>query len=68
MEQGTIKHWNADRGYGFITPERGGADLFVHISELAGSGINLVIGQRVNFEEKVGRRDGKPCAGNVRLI
>ena len=50
------------------SPERGGADLFVPVSELAGSGTNLVMGQRVNFEEGVRRRDGKLCSENERLI
>jgi cold shock protein len=51
MAQGTVKWFNSDKGFGFITPDDGGKDLFVHHSEILGSGYrSLQDNQRVQFE------------------
>ncbi len=64
MSQGTVKWFNADKGFGFITPEDGGKDLFVHHSEVKVSGYaSLKDGQKVEFE--VGQGQKGPCATNV---
>lgn len=54
---GTVKFFNAEKGYGFIAPEDGGEDVFVHFSNIAGSGYrNLEEGQKVEFEVGPGRK------------
>ncbi|MCH9691526.1 MAG: cold-shock protein [Gammaproteobacteria bacterium] len=65
MSKGTVKWFNADKGFGFISPENGSKDLFVHHSEIqAGSGYaTLVEGQAVEFE--VGKSQKGPCANKV---
>jgi len=55
MATGTVKWFNETKGFGFITPDDGGADLFAHFSEIQGSGFKtLKDGQRVSFEVKQG--------------
>ncbi len=67
MTTGTVKWFNAVKGFGFITPDEGGKDAFVHISALESAGISgLDEGQRVEYELEPGR-DGKSSAGNLRL-
>lgn len=64
MTTGTVKWFNADKGFGFITPDSGGKDLFVHHSEIQTSGYaTLEDGQKVQFEEGQGQKG--PCATNV---
>jgi CspA family cold shock protein len=64
MAKGTVKWFNEDKGFGFITPEDGGNDLFVHHSEIQTSGYaTLDEGQSVEFE--VGEGQKGPCATNV---
>ena len=64
MSKGTVKWFNADKGYGFITPDDGGKDLFVHHSEVKISGYaTLEEGQKVEYE--VGEGQKGPCAKNV---
>lgn len=64
MSKGTVKWFNADKGFGFITPEDGGKDLFVHHSEIRVEGYaTLNDGQAVEFE--VGEGQKGPCANNV---
>ena len=66
MGTGTVKWFNASKGYGFITPDGGGEDLFVHFSEIKVDGYaSLDEGQKVNFE--VGQGKKGPCATNVTL-
>jgi CspA family cold shock protein len=57
MATGTVKWFNETKGFGFITPDDGGADLFAHFSEIQGSGFKtLKDGQRVTFEVKQGTK------------
>ncbi|MBU1259585.1 MAG: cold-shock protein [Planctomycetes bacterium] len=64
MSTGKVKWFNSSKGYGFITPDDGGADLFVHHSEIKVPGFtSLDEGQSVNFE--VGQGKKGPCATNV---
>ena len=66
MQEGTVKWFSTDRGYGFIQPENGGRDVFVHISVLEAAGLrNLNEGQRVKFELKSER--GKTAAVNLEV-
>jgi CspA family cold shock protein len=68
MATGTLKMWNADRGYGFIKDSTGGPDVFLHISALLAASIdpeNLRQGERLTFELE-STRDGKTRAANVR--
>jgi CspA family cold shock protein len=67
MPTGTVKFFNSAKGYGFISPEGGGNDVFVHVSELERSGIHsLTDGDRVSFDTKMDPKKGKPNAVNVR--
>ena len=64
MAQGTVKWFNAEKGFGFITPDEGGSDLFVHHSAIQGSGFKTMDeNQRVSFE--VGQGQKGPQALNV---
>ena len=65
--QGTVKWFNADKGFGFITPDDGSADVFVHFSSIQGTGRrDLDENQRVEFD--VGQGQKGPQAENVRVI
>ena len=68
MPSGHVKFFNADRGFGFIVPDGGGSDVFVHIHEVEADGLKiLVAGQSVAYE--VGpARDGRSKAVNLRLL
>lgn len=67
MPEGTVKWFNPDKGFGFITPEGGGDDLFVHFSEIKSEGFKtLDEGAQVEFDVGAGR-DGKQQAVNVRV-
>ena len=69
MATGTVKWFNATKGYGFIQPEDGGADVFVHISAVERAGIgNLHDGQKVSFEAVRDPRRGKVSAENLRAL
>ena len=64
MSKGTVKWFNADKGFGFITPDDGGKDLFVHHSEIKVEGYaTLNDGQKVEYEVGEGKKG--PCANNV---
>jgi CspA family cold shock protein len=66
MASGTVKWFNTTKGYGFIQPEDGGKDVFVHISAVERSGIgSLSDGQRVGFELERDKRSGKESAVNL---
>jgi cold shock protein len=67
MATGTVKWFNADKGFGFIEQDGGGADVFVHFSAIASSGYReLMEGQKVQFEIKQGQKG--PQADNVSVI
>jgi len=67
MPTGTVKFYNAGKGYGFIQPDDGGADVFVHVSALERAGMrDLVEGQKVSFDVEADRRTGKSRAVNIR--
>ena len=66
MTTGTVKWFNATKGFGFIEPSEGGNDVFVHISAVERSGMaGLAEGQKVNFEVVKDQRTGKLAAGNL---
>jgi cold shock protein len=66
VSSGTVKWFNSGRGYGFITQDDGGPDVFVHVSSITGEGQNLEENQKVEFEVVQGQKG--PQASNVRLI
>ncbi|TIR43491.1 MAG: cold-shock protein [Mesorhizobium sp.] len=69
MATGTVKWFNGTRGFGFIQPDSGGADVFVHISAVERAGLRaLADGQKVSYEVEQDRRTGKSSAGNLKAI
>lgn len=69
MATGTVKWFNSTKGFGFIQPDEGGADVFVHISAVERSGMNgLNEGQKVSYEVVQDRRSGKSAADNLAAI
>lgn len=68
MAKGKVKWFNTTKGYGFIQPEEGDNDIFVHVSQLQESGIDgLKDDQDVEFEMIEGR-DGRVMAGNIKIL
>ena len=68
MATGTVKWFNATKGFGFIAPDDGGKDVFVHISAVEKAGLTgLNDNQKVGFELQAGR-DGKQSAGDLRIL
>ncbi|MDE2166880.1 MAG: cold-shock protein [Alphaproteobacteria bacterium] len=68
MAIGTVKWFNAQKGYGFIAPESGGKDVFVHISAVERAGIgNLSEGQKVSFDLEQSQQ-GRTSATNLKLV
>lgn len=68
MPNGTVKWFNTTKGFGFIEPEDGGQDVFVHISAVERSGLTgLADNQKVSFEMEAGR-DGREMASNLTLL
>lgn len=66
MATGTVKWFNGQKGYGFIQPDEGGADVFVHISAVQNSGMTgLDEGQKISYEIIKDKRTGKSAAGNL---
>lgn len=69
MPNGTVKWFNGTKGYGFITPENGGSDVFVHISAVERAGLkSLNDGQKVSFDEEIDPRKGKSAAVNIKAL
>jgi cold shock protein len=66
VANGTVKFFNQDKGFGFITPDNGGQDVFVHISAVQGGALRD--GQAVSFELGQDRKTGKSKAENVRPV
>ncbi|HEV7321823.1 MAG TPA: cold-shock protein [Ensifer sp.] len=68
MAQGTVKWFNATKGFGFIQPDDGGQDVFVHISAVERAGFrDLKEGQKLSYEIVADRRSGKSSADNLKL-
>ena len=68
MPTGTVKWFNGQKGFGFIQPDDGGNDVFVHISAVERAGLaGLAEGQKVNFEAKTDKMRGKVSAENLSL-
>ncbi|MBD0413240.1 cold-shock protein [Oryzicola mucosus] len=66
MTTGTVKFFNSTKGFGFIQPDDGGTDVFVHVSAVERSGMrSLVEGQKVSFEAVRDNRNGKLAAENL---
>jgi CspA family cold shock protein len=66
MQRGTVKFYNEQKGYGFIQPENGGKDVFVHATALERAGLRgLAEGQTVSFDTQEDRRTGKIAVGNI---
>ena len=66
MTRGTVKFYNDQKGFGFIQPDDGGKDVFVHATALERAGIrSLNEGQKVSFETQVDRRSGKTAVSNI---
>ncbi len=67
MESGTVKFFNDQKGFGFIAPDNGGNDVFVHVSALERAGLrSLSQGQKVSFDTEQDRRSGKTAVANIR--
>ncbi|MBF9194644.1 cold-shock protein [Microvirga terrestris] len=68
MITGTVKFYNDQKGFGFIEPSNGGADVFVHATALERGGIRgLVEGQKVAFDTAEDRRSGKMAVNNIEM-
>jgi len=66
MDTGTVKWFNEQKGYGFIQPDNGQKDIFVHISAVERAGLRtLNEGQKVSFEVVTDKRTGRASAGNL---
>ena len=69
MTTGTVKWFDAQRGFGFIAPDDGGKDAFVHISAVERSGLgNLHEGQKIGFELVSDRKSGKMSADSLKIL
>lgn len=69
MATGTVKWFNEQKGYGFIQPDDGGKDIFVHISAVQRSGLQgLRDGQKISYELQADRRTGKMAAVNLQAL
>jgi CspA family cold shock protein len=68
MESGTVKFYNDQKGYGFIAPDNGNKDVFVHATALERAGIHgLAEGQKVSFDTEVDQRSGKTAVASIQL-
>jgi CspA family cold shock protein len=69
MPTGTVKWYNDQKGYGFIQPDGGGKDVFVHVSAIERAGLRgLNEGQKVSYELQTDKRSGKQSAGNLQAL
>jgi cold shock protein len=69
MSNGTVKWFNPTKGFGFIQPDSGGADIFVHISAVERAGLSsLKEGQKVSFDEERDPKKGKTSAVNIKAL
>ena len=69
MATGTVKFFNAQKGYGFIVQDAGGPDVFVHISAVEAAGLRgLAEGQKVSYDVQADRRTGKSAAANLQTV
>ena len=69
MATGTVKWFNATKGYGFILPDDGSKDVFVHVSAVERSGLGpLMDGQKISFEITTDKRTGKAVAADLKLL
>lgn len=69
MTNGTVKFFNGQKGFGFIQPDEGSKDVFVHISALERCGIStLSDGQKVSFETEIDGRSGKTAVSKIELV
>jgi CspA family cold shock protein len=69
MATGTVKWFNETKGYGFIQPDNGGKDVFVHISAVERAGLRgLTDGQKISYEVEQDRRSGKESAANLQQV
>ncbi len=69
MTEGTVKFYNDQKGYGFIQPDGGDKDVFVHATALERAGIRgLGEGQKVKFETEIDPRSGKPAVSTIELL
>ena len=69
MAIGTVKWFNTTKGYGFIQPDNGGPDVFVHVSAVERAGIGaLKEGQKISYEEQRDERRGKSSAENLKAV
>jgi CspA family cold shock protein len=69
MATGTVKWFNETKGYGFIQPDNGGKDVFVHISAVERAGLRgLTDGQKISYEIEQDRRSGKESATNLQQV
>lgn len=69
MATGTVKWFNAQKGFGFIAPDSGGQDVFVHISAVERAGMSgLKDGQKISYEIQQDRRTGKSSAGDLKAV
>ena len=69
MSTGTVKWFNTQKGYGFIQPDEGGQDVFVHITAVERAGMSdLREGQKVGYEILTDRKTGRASAGNLKAI